>query len=169
MDPISIISLAGSTTKAVYQVSTQLYIFINRVKAADESLLALSNELSGLRRSLDAISNVLQNPLVRSERAIAPENIPIWAVVAGALEDCRKSLGAFENKITPHQQDKNHRNIFKKSIATWKLSLSDADVRTLRDQTNTHTSSLQIALQTVNMYVCPELVNTELLKGYFAA
>ena len=159
MDPISIISLAGSTTQAAYKISTQLYAFINRVKEADESLLALARELSGLRRSLDAISNILRNPLVRSERATAPENIPIWVAVAGALEDCRKSLEAFEKKVNPHRHEKiSHRNVIRKSIAIWKLGLSDADIKTLRDQINTHTNSLQIALQTANVYVNPRSV-----------
>lgn len=153
MDPISIISLAGSTTKTVYQISTQLYLFINRVKDADQSILALSNELSSLRRSLDAISTTLQNPILRSERAIASENTPIWAAVAGSLDDCRQSLQAFESKVAPYQHEKNRRNLLRKSATVWKLNLSDADIRTVRDQTNTHTSSLQIALQTINMYV----------------
>ena len=153
MDPISIISLAGSTTKTVYQISTQLYLFINRVKEADQSILALSNELSGLRRSLDAISTTLQNPLVRSETAVASENTPIWAAVAGSLDDCRQSLQAFEHKIVPYQREKGHRNLLRKSVTVWKLNISDADIRTIRDQANTHTSSLQIALQTINMYV----------------
>ena len=153
MDPISIISLAGSTTKSVYQISTQIYVFINRVKEADETLVALSTELSGLRRSLDAISNALQNPLARSEKASAPENAPIWAAVAGALEDCRNSLQTFEKKIAPLVSEKNRRTFLKKSITVFKLNLSDADIKAIRDQINTHSNSLQIALQTVNMYV----------------
>ena len=160
MDPISIISLAGSTTNTVYQISTQLYVFINRVKDADQSISALCNELSSLRRSLDAISTTLQNPLVRSETAVAAENIPIWAAVAGSLDDCRQSLQAFESKIAPFQHEKSRRNLLRKSVAVWKLNLSDADIKTIRDQTNTHTSSLQIALQTINMYV-PILIRTD--------
>lgn len=151
MDPISIISLAGTATKSIYQISTQIYLFINHVKEVDDTVRALSTELSGLRRSLDAISTALQNPIVRTEKATAPENTPIWAAVAGALDDCRRSLEDFEKKIAPHQQAKNRRNIFKRSVTAWKLDLSDADIRGIRGQTNTHTNSLQVALQTVNM------------------
>ena len=113
--------------------------------------MGLSTELSGLRRSLDAISVAFQNPLVRSEKALAPENTSIWAAVAGALEDVRRTLEVFESKISSHQEDKNRRNIFKKSVTTWKLNLSDGDLATLRAQINTHVNSLQISLQTVNV------------------
>ena len=158
MDPISIITLAASTTKAAYTLSTQLYLFVNAVKNVDGSLKSLSGELSGLRRSLDATSVALQNPLVRSDKAAAPENTPIWAAVAGALDDCRETLQTFEKRVQPYQQQESKRSIFKKSVTVWKLNLSKDEINLVRDQIQTHTGSLQVALQTLNMYDPPRTV-----------
>ncbi|KAB8337335.1 hypothetical protein FH972_021634 [Carpinus fangiana] len=147
MDPISIITLCASTTASAYHVSATLYSFINGARRIDAEVEALSQEVTGVRRVLDAIGVVFANPIVRSEKATSLENGPIWAAVAGALNDCRVSLERFDEQLSPSDRKPAGRSFLKQSLKWMKLSFKAESIDKLRFQMSTHTNNLQISLQ----------------------
>lgn len=151
MDPISILSLAASTTTATYTVATALYQFINALKSVDSEIEALAGEVTSLRRVLDAINvTITNNPILMGEKAMAPENTPIWAAVAGSLNDCRVTVERLALTL-PKQGPSGKRNFLRQTIKVFKYNNSTDDVQNNRAHVNTHVNSLQLSLQMVSM------------------
>lgn len=153
MDPISIITLCASATLSAYNVSQTLYSFINSSRSIDAEVEALASEVTGVRRVLDAIGVIFANPLIKSEKATSVENAPIWAAVAGALNDCRISIENFNLQLTGHTRKPAGNSFLRQSLKWMKLSFKLEDICKIRFQMNTHTNNLQISLQMVSMCV----------------
>jgi hypothetical protein len=59
MDPVTILTSAGTASRIISTVSTTLYKFIQDTKQVDQTVDALFREVGTLQRSIDAIDSVV--------------------------------------------------------------------------------------------------------------
>lgn len=64
MDPVSIFSAVGATTKIVCSVSIALYSFVSSAKTVDKSLGALHGEVDGLHEVLRTVETTLRDSVI---------------------------------------------------------------------------------------------------------
>jgi hypothetical protein len=94
MDPLSILTSAFAISKVLWNCSSALYVFIEDVSAADETISALYNETIALRSSLEGIAKILQTQSVRKY-----DQLPLWEDMGARLADCEKTVLAFHQKL----------------------------------------------------------------------
>ena len=91
MDPVTILSFAGTTSRILSSVSTTLHRFIQDTKQVDKTVEALFHEMSSLQGSIDAIGSVLQKPSKQDITEDDRDN-DLWRSVNRSLLECRKTL-----------------------------------------------------------------------------
>ena len=146
MDPVSIISLAGSLTKGAYWVST----FIKSSATVEITLTELSSEVEGLGDVLKSINESLKGPAATRKGGGVVGEAALWTSLNFAIKDAERTIDALQGTVEGLMGTKST-NIFKKMIKQAKFNLNADEISAIRARIHTHTSSLQAALQMATM------------------
>jgi hypothetical protein len=121
------------------------------MKQVDKTVEALFREVGNLQRSIDAIDSVVQQP---AAQATIRDDLDtgLRKSVYGSLFECRRTLESLE-KLLVNLEVRKRRNVFGKAIKQIKINWRSEEFDTLRQQMNPHGLAMQLALQTINVYV----------------
>ena len=156
MDPISPVSLVGlvaSLGQGVYTVSTKLYTFINNAEVVDHTLKSLRTEVESLKIVLDGIKTAMDEILEVGIDVSSPASRGVWQSLGNGLEDCRIIVEAFGKVLEKISPEANTSKTMKKVWKQIKLNMGTDEISAVKSQIRTHTSSLQLSLQVILLYV----------------
>lgn len=145
MDPISIISAAVAASKAVISLSTGIYNFIDSTRNVDQNVQGLQSEAFALNAILEAIKGSLSTQVQNGQTR--DHNPGLWAAVLGSLQDCNRTIAGFQTSVDTIE---SHSRSVVRMIS---LKYREDQLKGLRTQIRTHTAALNLALQTINMWV----------------
>jgi len=148
MDPLSIATAVGGTSKAALALSTTLYAFVEATKNIDQSVKSLYDEVNSLTRTLDAIGGSIASPslAVGDEASQNPE---LWQSVEGSLADCRNTIEKLNASLSGIKNSGS--NVASQMLRTFKLNFKEDELRKLKAEIQTHNTALQLALQMINV------------------
>ena len=152
MDPLSIVASAGSISRLVYRLSSQLYSFVAAAKDIDETVHHLCTEVSGLAGVLNAIGASLKAHAAVSSALRENGDSDLWSSIDGSLVSCRITLEKLDGLVSGVRDgSRGHFVWVKQSIRQFKLNLRDDAIKVIRSQLHTHAVALQTALSAINV------------------
>lgn len=153
MDPVSIVGSVGSVVGVVFNLSTKLYSFIQATKVVDKSIEALYDEV----KALENILNTTQTTLTATVRDYAEDCSlsvhGLWTSIDNGVQDCRVTVEALNSLVQNIGQNTETSNPFRKMLKQVKLNLNTDEVSAVRSRVHTHSICLQLAMQTLSVYV----------------
>jgi hypothetical protein len=93
MEPVSILTSVSAASRAALALSTALFTFVQATRNVDQSVRFLYDEVTGLNRTLDAISSCLENASIQKS-VHTEQNKELWKSVTASLGDCRVTVEA---------------------------------------------------------------------------
>jgi hypothetical protein len=153
MDPVTILSLASgsaSVGKLLLQSAESLWKFIEHARDIDQSILNLHREAAGLSRTLKAISDALDQPAIMNHRTIVQDYAMVWESLDGSVHDCKGTATAMQGKLQGLQSTKK-KSFLSQAWNQYRLGLKEEEIKTLRSQIQTHSTSLHLSLLMINV------------------
>lgn len=150
MDPLSILSAVLTVTKTTYWISSSLVSFIQSSRAIDKTLEELNREVDGLTKALESIALSLKDPAISRVKS-GGDAIGPWGFLDVAVTDTQHTVNALKGIVEGLGVVKKSANPFKKAVKQVKLNLEADQVSGVKDRIRTHTTSLQLALQTATL------------------
>ena len=150
MDPLSILGAVSTVTKTTYWISTTLFNFIQSSRAIDKTLEELNREVEGLTKALESIALSLKDPAISRVMSGGDATGP-WGFLDVAVTDTQRTVNALKEIIEGLGTVKKSYNLFKKAVKQVKLNLDADQISGVKDRIHTHTTSLQLALQTATL------------------
>ncbi len=135
-------------SRAALALSATVFTFVQATRNIDQTVHALYEETTGLNRTIDAINGSLANTNI-SESVHAAQYHALWKSVIGSLSDCRDTVERMSEALKGVQQRQS--NIATQAFRTLKLNLKEEQINSLRTQIQRHNTTLQLALQTINV------------------
>jgi Fungal N-terminal domain of STAND proteins len=148
MEPVSILTSVSAASRAALALSTALFTFVQATRNINQSVRALYDEVTGLNRTLDAISSCLENASIQ-ESIHTDQNKDLWTSVMASLGDCRVTVDNMCQTLQGVKQPGS--NVAAQALRTFKLNWKEDQIRTLRSQIQSHNTALQLALQMINV------------------
>jgi hypothetical protein len=148
MEPVSILTSVSAASRAALALSTALFTFVQATRNVDQSVRALYDEVTGLNRTLDAISSCLENASIQ-ESVHTEQNKELWKSVTASLGDCRVTVDSMCQTLQGVK--KRGSNVAAQALRTFKLNWKEDQIGTLRSQIQSHNTALQLALQMINV------------------
>ena len=156
MDPISPLAIVGAVNSvggAVVSLSTKLYSFIQATKVVDKSIQALYLEVKGLQNVLNTAQTIL-NGTVRDHAEDPAQSVEgVWTSIENGVRDCRLTVEALDTLVSDVGTITGTANPIKKMFKQLKLNISTEQIVAVRSRIHTHSLCLQLALQTLSVYV----------------
>ena len=151
MDPVSITATAFTAASTAYKISTCLYGFIQSAKTVDETLNMLYDTVKSLDSSLKSVDSTLKIAVV--QRAITSHEVhrETLASITRSVQDCDHTLKALDARLNDVGQSRTSLNFFRKSILQVKLNMSQSGIINLRSHIQSHSISLQVAIDTLTL------------------
>lgn len=153
MDPVSILGAVDSVGGAVISLSTRLYSFIQAAKVVDKSVEALYCEVKGLESVLNVSQTFLAETVKAHAKYPALSLNGAWTSIDNGVQDCRITVKALDSLVQNVGSIAGTTNPFKKMFKQIKLNLSTDQIVAVRARVHTHGICLQLALQTLSVYV----------------
>ena len=150
MDPLSILSAVLTVTKTTYWISSSLFHFIQSTRAIDKTLEELNREVEGLKNALESIELSLKDPAMGRVKSGGDAKGP-WGRLDVAITDTQRTVNALKEIVEGLGVVKKSANPFKKTVKQVKLNLDADQISGVKDRIHTHTTSLQLALQTATL------------------
>ena len=150
MDPLSILSAVSTVTKTTYWISSSLFTFIQSSRVIDKTLEELNREVKGLTKALESIELSLKDPAISRIKSGKDAKGP-WGCLDVAVTDTQRTVNALKGIVEGLGVVKKSANPFKKTVKQVKLNLDTDQISGVRDRIHTHTTSLQLALQTTTL------------------
>ena len=150
MDPLSSLGAVSALTKTTYWVSTTLFKFIQSSRGIDKTLEELNREVEGLTKALESIELSLKDPVITRVKSGVDAKGP-WCCLAVAVNDTQRTVNALEGNVKGLGMVKKSANPFEKAVKQVKLNLDADQISKVKDRIHTHTTSLQLALQTASL------------------
>ena len=150
MDPLSILCAVSTTIKATYNISSTLFRFIQSTRVIDKSLEELNREVESLTKALEAIELSLKDPAIIRIKSGEGTKGP-WDFLDVAVTDTQRTVNALDSIVEGLGVVKKSANPFKKAVKQVKLNLDGDQISKVKDRIHTHTTSLQLALQTASL------------------
>ena len=150
MEPLSILGAVSTVTKSTYWISTTLFDFIQSSRIIDKTLEELNCEVEGLTKALESIELGLKDPAISRIKSGEDPKGP-WGRLDVAVTDTRRTVYALAETVEGLGVVKKSANPFKKAVKQVKLNLDADQISRVKDQIRTHTTSLQLALQTATL------------------
>ena len=147
MDAFSIISGALTVAQTTFTVSQALYNFIRSSKVVDKALKELHTEVVGLNEALKSIGLNLKDPAIALIKSSGSGKGP-WSSLDVAITDTQRTVDALAEIVGGLGTVKSSASLFRKAAKQVKLNLDANQISHVRDRIQTHTVSLQLALQT---------------------
>lgn len=161
MDPLTIVASVATTSRVVTTISATLLRFIQDSREVDNTVNALSRELNNLRRTITAMERVLLQPdtqaVIRQDR-----EFHLAEAVDDSLAECRQTLESLGKLLGDIRGNRQSRNFLDQTFRQLRVNQNSDRIRTFRDQMHTHCLSMQLALQTINVYVISEMPSSDL-------
>jgi hypothetical protein len=148
MEPVSILTSVSAASRAALALSTALFTFVQATRNVDQSVRALYDEVTGLNRTLDALSSGLENASIQ-ESIHTEQNTNLWTSVIASLGDCRVTVDSMCQTLQGIKQPGS--NLAAQALRTFKLNWKEDQIRTLRSQIQSHNTALQLALQMISV------------------
>lgn len=143
---LSIASAAAAIALSCFKVSTLMYHWIEEVREVDGTLKAFSAEINALSAVLDAVQSCSQDALA-TEMSQRQGTGAFWVLVERTLEDCGKVMAELDRVLT----DIRSRRRFGQLITNSTLNANTGKMAMLRQQVQSYTTILQMALQMINV------------------
>ena len=150
MDPLSILGAVSTTTKTTYWISSTLFSFIQSTRVIDETLEELNREVEGLTKALETIELSLKDPTISRVKSGEDVDGP-WGSLDIAVTDTSRTVNALKSIVEGLGMVNKSANPFKKAVKQVKLNLDADQISKVKDRIHTHTTSLQLALQTASL------------------
>lgn len=146
MDPISIVGFVGASAKVAFDVGKNLYQFVQATKETDVTVKGLFAEVDGVANSLSALVNAFNTPAVRNLQISARDgkDRDLWQSITASVKDCRRTLRRLQQLISESRPPAS--NLLQQWVRQFKLDLSTDDINALRNQLQTHKTSLHTSL-----------------------
>ncbi len=152
MDPLSILGAVWTTTEITYAISSTLLRFIQSSRIIDKTLEELNCEVEGLTKALETIERSLRDPAIRRIKSGDDGKGP-WGSLDIAVTDTQRTVNALKEIVEGLGMVNKSANPLKKAVKQVKLSLDADQISKVKDRIHTHTTSLQLALQTASLQV----------------
>ena len=146
MDPVSLIGFTGASAKVALDIGTTLYKFVQAAKDVDQTIKNLAVEANGVAKSLDSLQQTLRTPTVRNLHALnrKKQDRDLWQSVEGSVSDCQTTLLLLQQKLADTRFQGP--NALQQWFTQFKLQLKSDDINLLRNQLQTHRTSLHTSL-----------------------
>lgn len=161
MDPLTIIASVAATSRAVTTISTTLARFIRDTKQVDKTFDGLLREVESLKRSVNAIEDVMHQPATQAV-ILQDRECNVGNSIDDSLVECRITLQDLDRTLEEIEVKSPSRNPFRQAVKQIKVNWNSDEFRTLRGQMHSHCLSMQLALQTINVYVTSSIASDEL-------
>lgn len=138
-------------SKLVFYVSKSIWKFAEATGKVDDSLKSLVAEVDGFKGLLDGIASLLTQPDVESALAVAEEKDKLLSSLDGILSDCTQTVEALGSTVAELTEKSPGRGVFKQVSRTVNLKLDDNRINMFKSQIRSHSNSLQLVLQSINM------------------
>jgi hypothetical protein len=152
MDPCSALATAIAVTKVVSVVSAILFTFVQDTRHVDQSLKSFYTEIVVLQTAITSIAENLQSTSLRTSSSSAQIEADLWSSVNESLIECNKTceeLLVVLKNVSGGPGSKP----FRQTIKQIKLNWENENIQLLRSKVQIHSTSLQLALQVINVYV----------------
>jgi uncharacterized protein YoxC len=140
MEPISILTSVSAASRAALALSTTIFGFVQATKNVDQTVRALYDEVTGLNRTLDAISSSVKTADIKTAELIQ-HNHELWKSVVASLGDCRGALDTIRQALQNVKQ--NGSNVAAQALRVFRLNWKEDQIKTLRSQIQSHNTALQ--------------------------
>lgn len=150
MDPLSILGAVSTVTKTTYWISTTLFNFIQSSRVIDKTLEELNREVEGLIKALESIEFSLKDPAISRVKSGGDAKGP-WNSLDIAVTDTQRTVNALQGIVEGLGTVKKSYSLFKKAVKQVKLNLDADQISGVKDRIHTHSTSLQLALQTATL------------------
>jgi hypothetical protein len=151
MDPLSItaatIGISGAAMASIVGVRNT----INNIQDAEKVVGDIRTQLENIRRPLDSLKELR---ITNTGTLTASKNALARSGVAEAVNDCGKACAAFDRKLqkwTKHSPDGKLSFRDKMTVGVW----NKEKVITFKTRVETCQSSVQFAVSSVQLLVCP--------------
>jgi hypothetical protein len=134
-------------------VAGVIFTFVDDTRTVDSSVSDLLQEILGLSRVSEAISQTwTQHPMIAAAEASSNGNL--WASVKISIDDCKNTLEKLDAKLDEVQTAGFlGRGLLRKPSKLVKLNMRMKDILLFRQQVHSYNSAMQSALQMINMWV----------------
>jgi hypothetical protein len=131
-------------------VTTTIYSFASNGRNIDSNVGDLLQEVQGLSRVSEAISQTWSN---NPQIAIASNSDrDLWSSVRASLDDCQKTLKRLDKKLDELQASSFlGRGFLRRPTKLIKLNMSMKDITTFKQQIHSHSNGMQSALLMINV------------------
>jgi hypothetical protein len=161
MDPVTILTAATAASKAIYQVSTTLYSFIEGSLHIDSTLRALVDEVESLKTVITFIETGLRSPALAdrrvSGRVDAEDHPELFTAIDYCLQKCSEQVEQFGVTLAniggSGSGSTGNKNPFRKPLMQVRLDFNSKEIAMHRARVATHTSGLQLVVQMLNVQV----------------
>jgi hypothetical protein len=134
-------------------VAGVIYTFVEDARTVDSSVSDLLQEILGLSRVSEAISQTwTQNSMI--VKAATSSNGNLWASVKASIEDCKNTLGKLDAKIEEvNTSGFLRRSLLRKPTKLIKLNMKMKDILQFKEQVHSYNNAMQSALQMITVWV----------------
>jgi len=140
MEPISILTSVSGASRAALALSTTLFSFVQATRNIDQNVRSLYNEVTGLSRTIDAISSSLRTADIETPKQ-TQRNHGLWRSVDASLGDCRVVLDSMHKTL--QSVKKTGSNVAAQMLRAFKLNWKEDEIKTLRSQIQSQNAALQ--------------------------
>jgi hypothetical protein len=164
MDPLTIVTSVAATSRVLATLSRTLTRFIRDTKRVDNTVDALLREVNSLKRTVTAIEGVIEQP---ATQAVIQHDLEcnLGNSVDDSLVECRTTLESLDKILEGIKVKNPGRNPFGQAVKQIKVNWNSDEFRTLRGQMHSHCLSMQLALQTITVYVTSYIVSIILMDS----
>jgi len=146
MDLLSIASAAAAITVSCVKLGTLLYYWIEEIRDVDGTLGVFMAEVKALSTVLDAVKSWSQDAVV-TDSAQRQDSKAFWVLVQKTLEDCSTVIDQLDHLLADIQSKRRLGQL----ITNFVLNLKSDDIALIRQQIQSYTTVLQMAIQVINV------------------
>jgi len=140
MEPISILTSVSAASRAALTLSTTIVTFVQATRNVDQNVRGLYDEVTGLNRTLDAMSNSLRTANIDTQGQIQ-HNHELWTSVVASLSDCSRALDTMRQALQSVRQ--NGSNVAAQALRVFRLNWKEDQIKASRSQIQSHNTALQ--------------------------
>jgi tRNA threonylcarbamoyladenosine modification (KEOPS) complex Pcc1 subunit len=146
MDLLSIASAAAAITVSCFKLGALLCCWIEEIRDVDGTLKVFMAEVNALSTVLDAVKSWSQDA-VMTDSAQRQDSKAFWVLVQKTLEDCSAVIDQLDRLLTDIQSKRR----FGQLINNFVLNLKSDNIALIRQQIQSYTTVLQMAMQVINV------------------
>lgn len=145
MDLLSIVSAAAAITVSCVKLGTLLYCWIDEIRDVDGTLKVFLAEVNALSAVLDAVKSWSQNAVMTD--SAQRQNSKAFDLVQTTLKDCRTVIDELGRLL----EDIQTKRMLRQLATHFVLNLKSDNIALIRQQIQSYTTVLQMAMQVINV------------------